>query len=219
MYPALFGGRHRQPIGWYTFPTRMETLLVASYWLINIIFLVVRRGGAELQVDPSKLIADRAGVLALWNMPIFFLLAGRNDFLVWLTGWPYGTFHVFHKWIARVSALMGMIHSVAYAVYMYQSMFFMAFPGDAGVSFFLMRLFCSWRRGQKVESGLLVEWCFGESFSCKSRPEYSLTEYPKAMIVMGLILCLSVFPFRKKAYEFFLFCHILGVIMFLSFLY
>lgn len=122
MYPALFGGRHRQPIGWYTFPTRMETLLVASYWLINIIFLVVRRGDTALKIDGSKLIADRAGVLALWNMPIFFLLAGRNDFLVWLTGWPYGTFHVFHKWIARVSALMGMIHSVAYAVYMYQSM-------------------------------------------------------------------------------------------------
>lgn len=123
MYPALFGGRHRQPIGWYTFPTRMETLLVASYWLINVIFLVARPGNADLQIDGSKLIADRAGVLALWNMPIFFLLAGRNDFLVWLTGWPYGTFHVFHKWIARVSALMGIIHSVAYAVYMYQSTF------------------------------------------------------------------------------------------------
>lgn len=39
------------------------------------------------------------------------------------------------------------------------------------------------------------------------------------MIVMGLMLCLSVFPFRKKAYEFFIFCHILGVIMFLAFLY
>lgn len=66
-------------------------------------------------------------MLSLWNMPIFFLLAGRNDFLVWLTGWSYGTFHVFHKWVARVSALMGMVHSVAYAVYMYQSRFFLFF--------------------------------------------------------------------------------------------
>lgn len=122
MYPALFGGRHRQPVGWYTFPTRMETVLVASYWLINIIFLVVHHGEVG-KIDGTKLIADRAGVLSLWNMPIFFLLAGRNDFLVWLTGWPYGTFHVFHKWIARVSALMAMVHSVAYAVYMYQSKF------------------------------------------------------------------------------------------------
>lgn len=94
---------------------------MASYWLINIIFLVVRHGEIGV-IDGTKLIADRSGVLALWNMPIFFLLAGRNDFLVWLTGWPYGTFHVFHKWIARVSALMAMVHSVAYAVYMYQRM-------------------------------------------------------------------------------------------------
>lgn len=39
------------------------------------------------------------------------------------------------------------------------------------------------------------------------------------MIVMGLILVLAIFPFRKKAYEFFLITHIIGVIIFLIFLY
>ncbi|PUU78369.1 hypothetical protein B9Z19DRAFT_1084281 [Tuber borchii] len=36
---------------------------------------------------------------------------------------------------------------------------------------------------------------------------------------MGVILVLSLFPFRKKAYEFFLFCHIICAILFLVFLY
>ncbi|RPB16452.1 hypothetical protein P167DRAFT_517255 [Morchella conica CCBAS932] len=111
-------------------------------------------------------------------MPIFFLLAGRNDFLVWLTGWSYGTFHVFHKWVARVSALMGMVHSVAYAVYMYQI-------------------------GDEARRWNPAYWWNGVS----------------AMIVMGLILVLAIFPFRKKAYEFFLITHIIGVMVFLIFLY
>lgn len=36
---------------------------------------------------------------------------------------------------------------------------------------------------------------------------------------MGVILILSLFPFRKKAYEFFLFCHIVCAVLFLVFLY
>ncbi|KAG0633149.1 hypothetical protein HOY80DRAFT_658100 [Tuber brumale] len=123
-YPALFRGRHRKPIGWYTFPTRIETILVATYWLLNIIFLVVNRNQKGLggkSIDSVKLIGDRAGTLALWNLPVFFLLAGRNDFLVWLTGWSYSMFHVFHKWIARCAVLMAVVHSLAYAIYMYQS--------------------------------------------------------------------------------------------------
>ncbi|KAI5845064.1 ferric reductase like transmembrane component-domain-containing protein, partial [Morchella snyderi] len=177
-YPALFGNRHSQPIGWYTFPTRLEALLVGVYWFINISFLFVKHGNADDGIDGSKILADRAGVLSLWNMPIFFLLAGRNDFLVWLTGWSYGTFHVFHKWVARVSALMGMVHSVAYAVYMYQI-------------------------GDEARRWNPAYWWNGVS----------------AMIVMGLILVLAIFPFRKKAYEFFLITHIIGVMVFLIFLY
>lgn len=123
-YPALFRGRHRKPIGWYTFPTRIESILVASYWMLNVIFLVVHPTGKVngRMVDSVKMIGDRAGTLSLWNMPVFFLLSGRNDFLVWLTGWSYSMFHVFHKWIARVSALMALVHSLAYAIYMYQSL-------------------------------------------------------------------------------------------------
>jgi hypothetical protein len=29
--------------------------------------------------------------MAFYNLPLLFLLAGRNDFLLFLTGWSYGT--------------------------------------------------------------------------------------------------------------------------------
>lgn len=69
-----------------------------------------------------------------------------------------------------------------------------------------------------MEPSVLVEWRLSEFPPLISMSKITY-RFPQAMIVMGLILCLSVFPFRKKAYEFFIFCHILGVIMFLAFLY
>ncbi|KAL7270813.1 hypothetical protein RUND412_006463 [Rhizina undulata] len=125
--PALFGRKHITPMGWWTFPTRGQTVLIFSYMALNIIFLVVNppplsnNDGYErsAQLEMLKFLADRAGFLALYNLPIIFLLAGRNDFLIWLTGWTYGTFHVFHKWIARIAAALALFHSIGYAAYAY----------------------------------------------------------------------------------------------------
>lgn len=33
-----------------------------------------------------------------------------------LTGWHFGTFNNFHRWIARVATLQAVIHSIGYTV-------------------------------------------------------------------------------------------------------
>lgn len=61
-------------------------------------------------------IADRTGVMAVANFALLWAFAGRNDVLLWLTGWNFGTMNVFHRWIARVVTVEAIVHSVCYTV-------------------------------------------------------------------------------------------------------
>lgn len=33
-----------------------------------------------------------------------------------LTGWDFGTFNNFHRWIARIATLQAVVHSIGYTV-------------------------------------------------------------------------------------------------------
>lgn len=85
--------------------------MVAFFLLLNIVLMVVKypQGGKTV-----KAVADRAGHLSMVNMPIFFMLFGRNNILIFVTGWQYRDFQVFHKWIARISSLEMIIHGAGY---------------------------------------------------------------------------------------------------------
>lgn len=61
-------------------------------------------------------IADRTGIVAIANYALLWAFAGRNDVFLWLTGWNYATFNVFHRWIARVTTLEVIVHSIAFSV-------------------------------------------------------------------------------------------------------
>lgn len=57
----------------------------------------------------TRYIANRAGFLSLANLPIIFLLGGRNNFLIAITGLSYGVYNVFHKWVARVATVLAIV--------------------------------------------------------------------------------------------------------------
>ena len=59
-------------------------------------------------------VTDRAGILALANMPILWVFAGRNDIFLWLTGWSFATYNSFHRWVARIVIVQVIIHSIGY---------------------------------------------------------------------------------------------------------
>lgn len=60
------------------------------------------------------IVTDRAGVLAVANMPILWLFGGRNNILLWMTGWNFATYNSFHRWISRVVIIQVIIHSIGY---------------------------------------------------------------------------------------------------------
>jgi hypothetical protein len=73
----------------------------------------------ETKVQLTRYISDRAGILSIANVPIFWLFATRNDPLLWLTGWSFATYNRFHRWVARVSTIQAIVHSIGYSIFMY----------------------------------------------------------------------------------------------------
>lgn len=126
--PALFAnGKHSQVV--YPFgqkfsvfsgllPTRGESLVIFIFFALNIIFEGVRyhfvqyniyfyTRTAQMTVYPGV----RAGVLALYGFQLTYLFAGRNNFLMWITGWKQATFITYHKWISRFNFVLVVVHA------------------------------------------------------------------------------------------------------------
>lgn len=120
--PALFGHKHVHSYNWFCIPTRLESLLVFTYVAFNIIFSFAGYnlfrenlywpGSYSLQV--ARYIADRTAIMSFYNLPILWCLAGRNDVILWVTGWSFSSMNIFHRWIAIVTAFQGIAHSAAW---------------------------------------------------------------------------------------------------------
>ncbi|KAF2837435.1 hypothetical protein M501DRAFT_1006521 [Patellaria atrata CBS 101060] len=47
----------------------------------------------------------------------------RNNLLLWSTGWDFGTYNNFRRWIARVSSLEAVVHSIGYTIIVIRVLF------------------------------------------------------------------------------------------------
>lgn len=113
------------PLILFMAPLRMEAVLIAGWVVLAAIFASV-----GISHDPNNVIyplrraeigrktSDRAGILAVFLMPVVILFGGRNNFLQWILGWPFGRFLVVHRWMARILFLLGIVHAVAMTFYL-----------------------------------------------------------------------------------------------------
>jgi predicted ferric reductase len=119
--PATFGGRCSRPYGWCTIPPRMQSITIALFVTLNAFLCTsgyhLTDGNLywpEKSTQLLRYVSDRTGILSLVNFPLVWLFGMRNDVLLWLTGWGFGTYNAFHRWIARVATLQAVIHSLGY---------------------------------------------------------------------------------------------------------
>jgi hypothetical protein len=112
----------------FSIPTRIQGLWIFLYVALNVIFCCVGYDAfdgnmlyATKTAQILKYVADRTGIIAWYNLPLLWLLAGRNDFLLWLTGCSYATLQVFHRWAARITALQALVHSAVFIYMMRQT--------------------------------------------------------------------------------------------------
>lgn len=94
-----------------TLPGRLQSLFVAGYFAMNIAFCVVSINWHDTKsfYDDGR---NRTGVLAVLNMIPLFLLAGRNNPLIWLLGISFDTYNLLHRWIGRIVVFEAVAHSV-----------------------------------------------------------------------------------------------------------
>jgi NAD(P)H-flavin reductase len=121
--PALVHA-HQAAGGWgfLSLPTRLEALLIFIYVALNFIWSCTNYElfddnlfwPGDRRTQLARYIADRTGIMSFYNLPLLWVLAGRNDVLLWLTGWSYASASLFHRWVARVATLQAIVHSAAY---------------------------------------------------------------------------------------------------------
>ncbi|KAF2105447.1 ferric-chelate reductase-like protein [Lophiotrema nucula] len=127
IFPATFGYRCSQNVGWCTIPPRIQALTIATFVVLNTVLCSVSypvvHGNLYWPKTSDQLwryVSDRTGVISLMNFPLVWLFGTRNNVLMWLTGWGFGTFNNFHRWVARVATAQAMVHSVGYTVMIMQ---------------------------------------------------------------------------------------------------
>lgn len=73
----------------------------------------------ELQL--SRYIGLRAGIMAISQLPVVWIFATRNDPLLWVTGWSLATYNRFHRWVARQCMLLAVVHAICFSIYTWKS--------------------------------------------------------------------------------------------------
>ncbi|OLN92815.1 Ferric/cupric reductase transmembrane component 2-like protein 4 [Colletotrichum chlorophyti] len=121
--PATFGYRCSQNLGWCTVPPRVQSLTIFTFIAVNVYFCIhgydVVPGHMywpKVYYQVWRYVSDRTGFISFANFPIIWLFGMRNNLLMWLTGWDFGTYNNFHRWVARVATLQAVVHSVGYVV-------------------------------------------------------------------------------------------------------
>lgn len=97
-----------------TLPSRFQTLFIAGYLGMNIAFCVISIDWSSPEMLDDLL--NRTGTLAVMNMLPLFLLAGRNNPLIYLLGISFDTYNMIHRWIGRIVVLEALVHALAWVV-------------------------------------------------------------------------------------------------------
>lgn len=128
--PATFSNRCSQPYGWCTIPPRIQSLTIAAFVILNITLCCcnyrLTSGNLYWPGKSAQLlryVSDRTGIISLANFPLVWLFGMRNDVLMWVTGWGFGTYNAFHRWAARMATAQAVVHSLGYTLMILESEF------------------------------------------------------------------------------------------------
>lgn len=115
----LFRTRHHREfklssaIGIGTLPSRLQTFFLVGYFAVNVGFCVWKIDYSSFSAGAGELLS-RSGIMAVINMIPLFLLAGRNNPIIKLTGISFDTMNLVHRWFGRIVVLEAIAHTVCW---------------------------------------------------------------------------------------------------------
>ena len=93
------------------------------FFILNLVLTVIKYDSAQphpwgyaKKEELLSYIGYRTGHIGYALLPLLILFSGRNNFLLWITNWPYSTYLLLHRWIARIFAVQAIVHSIALLV-------------------------------------------------------------------------------------------------------
>jgi predicted ferric reductase len=101
-------------------PTMGQGLYIVMFIILNILLSAVSYKGFG-QPDPwgftrreeiLAYVGYRTGHISFALLPLTVLFSSRNNFLLWITNWPFSTFLVLHRWVARICTVQAIVHSI-----------------------------------------------------------------------------------------------------------
>jgi hypothetical protein len=99
-----------------TLPSRLQTIFLVAYVTASIFMTCI---GIKWSAPRAKVLYQliiRTGLMAIMNMLPLFLLAGRNNPLIKLTGITFDTYNLIHRWLGRIVVVEAVIHGTGWMV-------------------------------------------------------------------------------------------------------
>ena len=158
LWAPLFGNRHnraitinfdRYELPFGTIPLRFQSIILAVYIISNISYCLVLDYHQAKRAAMFAELRGRSGALASMNLVPTVLFAMRNNPFIYILGVSYDTFNLFHRWAARTTVILSIIHVSAWATDA------MTRNGGEGVSV-LLRTYTSLAWGAVAMTMLLI---------------------------------------------------------------
>lgn len=121
VYPSLIGTYQGRALPYLlgNAPTVGQSLYIVTFTLLVLILSAVNYKSMQSHAwysDPHDDILAyvfyRTGVFAFVMAPLTFLFSSRNNVLLWATSWSHPTFLLLHRWVARLFALLALLHTL-----------------------------------------------------------------------------------------------------------
>ncbi|CAO1627383.1 unnamed protein product [Sympodiomycopsis kandeliae] len=117
-FAALFRGfGYWQPKGLFgaPLPSAGAIIVISVTFIMPFVYsLIIKPWYRPLSVWGSTPLGIRTGIIANAQMPFVYTLALKVNPITWLTGLSHERLQVYHQWLARISLLFGVIHSIAF---------------------------------------------------------------------------------------------------------
>jgi predicted ferric reductase len=121
VYPSTIGSYQVRPLPWLigNAPTVGQASYIFFFFALNVVLSSVNYGssqphpwGFSRKEELLSYIGYRTGHIGYGLLPLVVLFSSRNNFLLWITNWSYGTYLLLHRWIARIFAVQAIVHSI-----------------------------------------------------------------------------------------------------------
>ena len=119
----VFGKKHKSDYIFGCVPVTADAIIIIGFIIldvvacfVNIHFLPNSTIWPVKATQIGRLIGDRSGYIAVFTTNLTWLFAGRNNFILWCTGWNFQSFLTYHKWVARMTVFNVLVHSIAYLI-------------------------------------------------------------------------------------------------------